>query len=168
MVDQLDEIVSIEYVGFKDTIDINVTGDRLFWANDILTHNSAVEEVEFDHSHIAGGISKINTADNVFGIFTSRAMRERGKYQMQCMKSRSSTGVGMKVDLDYKIETMRITDSGEDAQNNSGFSSKPQPSLMASIRTPSTVTAASDDTARVTADVQGAKLRQLLGKIKSG
>jgi hypothetical protein len=59
-------------------------------------NRSAVEEIEFDHSHIAGGISKINTADNVFGIFTSRSMRERGKYQIQCMKSRSSTGVGQK------------------------------------------------------------------------
>ena len=41
-------------------------------------NRSAVEEIEFDHSHIAGGISKINTADYVFGIFTSRSMRERG------------------------------------------------------------------------------------------
>ena len=31
-------------------------------------NRGAVEEIEFDHSHIAGGISKINTADNVFGI----------------------------------------------------------------------------------------------------
>ena len=42
-------------------------------------NRSAVEEIEFDHSHISGGISKINTADNVFGIFTSRSMRERGQ-----------------------------------------------------------------------------------------
>jgi len=49
-------------------------------------NRGAVEEVEFDHSHISGGISKINTADNVFGIFTSRAMKERGRYQIQCMK----------------------------------------------------------------------------------
>ena len=81
-------------------------------------NRSAVEEVEFDHSHIAGGISKINTADNVFGIFTSRAMRERGKYQIQCMKSRSSTGVGQKIDLDYNMETMRITDPGIDTEQS--------------------------------------------------
>ena len=61
-------------------------------------NRAAVEEVEFDHSHISGGISKINTADNVFGIFTSRAMRERGRYQIQLMKTRSSSGVGQKVD----------------------------------------------------------------------
>jgi len=51
-----------------------------------LLNRSAVEEIEFDHSHISGGISKINTADNVFGIFTSRSMRERGQYQLQLMK----------------------------------------------------------------------------------
>ena len=83
-------------------------------------NRSAVEEVEFDHSHIAGGISKINTADNVFGIFTSRAMKERGRYQIQCMKSRSSTGVGQKIDLEYNIETMRITDPGVDANEAGG------------------------------------------------
>lgn len=82
-------------------------------------NRSAVEEVEFDHSHISGGISKINTADNVFGIFTSRAMKERGKYQIQCMKSRSSTGVGQKIDLDYSIDTMRITDPGETSSGDS-------------------------------------------------
>ncbi len=83
-------------------------------------NRSAVDEVEFDHSHISGGISKINTADNVFGIFTSRAMRERGKYQIQCLKSRSSTGVGQKIDLEYNIETMRISDPGTDEGGDGG------------------------------------------------
>jgi hypothetical protein len=81
-------------------------------------NRGAVEEVEFDHSHISGGLSKIQTADNVFGIFTSRAMRERGKYQIQLMKTRSSSGVGMKIDLDFDIDTLRITDPGLDGQND--------------------------------------------------
>jgi len=71
---------------------------------------SAVEEIEFDHSHIAGGISKINTSDNVIGIFTSNAMRERGRYQVQFMKTRSSSGVGSKVDLKFNVDTLRIED----------------------------------------------------------
>jgi len=96
-------------------------------------NRSAVEEVEFDHSHIAGGISKINTADNVFGIFTSRAMKERGRYQIQCMKSRSSTGVGQKIDLEYNIETMRITDPGLDA-NDSGFGPPRVANIMDQIK----------------------------------
>jgi KaiC/GvpD/RAD55 family RecA-like ATPase len=134
-------------------------------------NRSAVEEIEFDHSHISGGISKINTADNVFGIFTSRAMRERGKYQIQCMKSRSSTGVGMKIDLDYNIETMRITDPGEEEQT--GFK-RPGGNLLDSIKAKSTMIngaesnnpAEREDTGRITADVQSAKLKQLLGQIK--
>jgi hypothetical protein len=148
-------------------------------------NRSAVEEIEFDHSHISGGISKINTADNVFGIFTSRAMKERGKYQIQCMKSRSSTGVGQKIDLEYNIETMRITDEGGD-DNENGFSKKPSTSIMDSIKAKSQVNAAAADDAKsapwerpqakegfdleapkVTADVQSAKLKQLLGKIKT-
>jgi len=80
-------------------------------------NRGAVEEVEFDHSHISGGLSKIQTADNVFGIFTSRAMRERGKYQIQLMKTRSSSGVGMKIDLDFDIDTLRITDPGIEGDN---------------------------------------------------
>jgi KaiC/GvpD/RAD55 family RecA-like ATPase len=71
---------------------------------------SAVDEIEYDHSHIAGGISKINTADNVIGIFTSNAMRERGRYQVQFMKTRSSSGVGSKVDLKFNVDTLRIED----------------------------------------------------------
>ena len=145
-------------------------------------NRSAVEEIEFDHSHIAGGISKINTADNVFGIFASRAMRERGKYQIQCMKSRSSTGVGQKVDLDYNVETMRITDPGPDAQDNGGGGYKPSQNILNSIRTSSTVTDSEDTSPKferatgtpaweqgpkVTGGVESNKLKQMLAGLKS-
>jgi KaiC/GvpD/RAD55 family RecA-like ATPase len=133
-------------------------------------NRSAVEEIEFDHSHIAGGISKINTADNVFGIFTSRSMRERGKYQIQCMKSRSSTGVGQKIDLEYNIETMRITD--EDPEGDSSY--KPQPSahsIMNQLKPQTTVVGENihvePETKRVVADVQGSKLKALLNNLKN-
>jgi replicative DNA helicase len=125
-------------------------------------NRSAVEEIEFDHSHISGGISKINTADNVFGIFTSRAMRERGRYQIQCMKSRSSTGVGQKIELEYNIETMRITDPGEDMTSQG-----PKSSIMDSIKAKSVVKSNDEEhVPRITADVQSNKLKQLLGQIK--
>ena len=82
-------------------------------------NRSAVEEIEFDHSHISGGLSKIMTADNVIGIFTSRAMKERGRYQIQFMKTRSSSGVGQKVDLEFNVDTLRITDLGEEESEGS-------------------------------------------------
>jgi KaiC/GvpD/RAD55 family RecA-like ATPase len=138
-------------------------------------NRSAVDEIEFDHSHIAGGISKINTADNVFGIFTSRSMRERGKYQIQCMKSRSSTGVGMKVDLEYNIETMRITDDDPEgyADQQAKYTPKPSPNdLMTRMKpTPYTdISQLSDNseplTKKIVANVQGSKLNALLNSLK--
>ena len=79
-------------------------------------NRSSVEEIEFDHSHISGGISKINTADNLIGIFTSRAMRERGRYQIQLMKTRSSSGVNSKIDLEFDVDSLRIRDLGDDEE----------------------------------------------------
>lgn len=80
-------------------------------------NRGSYEEIEFDPSHIAGGISKVNTADNVIGIFTSAAMKEGGRYQIQFMKTRSSSGVGSKVDLAFNNKSLRILDLEEDADN---------------------------------------------------
>lgn len=141
-------------------------------------NRSAVEEIEFDHSHIAGGISKINTADNVFGIFTSRAMRERGVYQIQCMKSRSSTGVGQKIDLTYNIETMRITDEGESQGETNvaaSFLSKIKgagvPASQVTTFNPSIVPPngegqPEEDHKKVKADIQSNKLASMLNQLK--
>jgi archaellum biogenesis ATPase FlaH len=83
-------------------------------------NRASVEEIEFDHSHISGGISKINTADNLIGIFTSRAMRERGRYQIQLMKTRSSSGVNSKIDLEFDVDSLRIRDLGDEEESSSG------------------------------------------------
>jgi replicative DNA helicase len=141
-------------------------------------NRAAVEEIEFDHSHISGGISKINTADNVFGIFTSRQMRERGRYQIQCMKSRSSTGVGQKVDLEYNIETMRITDPGEDAQSeNGGQGFRTSSQIMDQIKATSTTNSSPMIAAKpkpgfdieksVQANVDSTRLKQMLASLKT-
>jgi KaiC/GvpD/RAD55 family RecA-like ATPase len=114
-------------------------------------NRSAVEEIEFDHSHISGGLSKIMTADNVIGIFTSRAMKERGRYQIQFMKTRSSSGVGQKVDLEFNVDTLRIADLGDEEDNNntsSGSASNQSDrtnSVLSSIKRTSVVTTASMD-----------------------
>jgi len=133
-------------------------------------NRSAVEEIEFDHSHISGGISKINTADNVFGIFTSRAMRERGRYQIQLMKTRSSSGVGTKVDLEFNLESLRITDPGEEGQSEGGGFGGQKPSdIMSQIKSTSTVTplAPPQDVGKVQANVDSTKLKQMLAGLKT-
>ena len=127
-------------------------------------NRGAVEEIEFDHSHIAGGLSKINTADNVFGIFTSRAMRERGRYQLQLMKTRSSSGVGMKVDLEFDLETLRITDPGEEAQE-SGLRGAGATNILSQIKTGSTV--APSEESKIQAGVDSSKLKSMLAGLKN-
>ena len=137
-------------------------------------NRSAVEEIEYDHSHISGGISKVNTADNVFGIFTSRAMRERGRYQIQLMKTRSSSGVGQKVDLEFDIESLRIRDLADDPDYQEF--KKRAPSIYDSIKARSTVSeqntesesaVEADEPGKIRADVQSTKLKQMLADIKN-
>lgn len=132
-------------------------------------NRGAVEEVEFDHSHISGGLSKIQTADNVFGIFTSRAMRERGRYQIQLMKTRSSSGVGQKVDLEFNLESLRITDLPEDEQESGQGASRGSTSIIESIKRKTEVTN-SDPTEgkpspKIRANVESTKLRDILNKM---
>jgi hypothetical protein len=73
-------------------------------------NRTANEASEFDHSHIAGGISKINTADNVFAILYTTSMRERGEYELQFLKTRSASAVGHKIKMSVNSGTLRITD----------------------------------------------------------
>lgn len=82
-------------------------------------NRSSFDEIEFSPASIAGGLSKLNTADNLFGIFTSRNMKERGAIQLQFMKTRNSGGVGAKVDLDFDVNSLRITDSSQPLDSNS-------------------------------------------------
>lgn len=77
-------------------------------------NRSSYEAIEYDASQISGGISKINTCDNAIGIFTTATMKENGRYQIQFMKTRSSSGVGSKVDLGFNNKTLRLFDLQND------------------------------------------------------
>jgi archaellum biogenesis ATPase FlaH len=138
-------------------------------------NRGAVEEVEFDHSHISGGLSKIQTADNVFGIFTSRAMRERGKYQIQLMKTRSSSGVGQKIDLNFDIDTLRITNSEEQEEDGATPAQSRSSAIMNSIKRTTTIDETTGEirndptegmiVKKPQASVESSKLRQLLSNL---
>lgn len=81
-------------------------------------NRSAIDETSFDHSQIAGGISKIYTADNVFSINTSRSMRERGRYQLQFLKTRNSGSVDQTIDLGFDAETMKFYHVSEEESSS--------------------------------------------------
>ena len=133
-------------------------------------NRGAVEEIEFDHSHISGGLSKIQTADNVFGIFTSRAMRERGRYQLQLMKTRNSSGVGQKIDLGFDLDTLRIIDIGDEDEQ----STAPQggaSAIAAALKRTNVVSTVSDvpsegtTAPKVKEQTDSTKLRQFLNNL---
>ena len=136
-------------------------------------NRASVEEVEFDHSHISGGISKINTADNLFGIFTSRAMKERGRYQLQLMKTRSSSGVDQKIDLGFDVDTLRIYDLGEDADSEDTAPAGSNSSKILSALKRSSGAEGSTDTVpdtgkpapKIRAETDSSKLRSFLNNL---
>lgn len=134
-------------------------------------NRGAVEEVEFDHSHISGGLSKIQTADNVFGIFTSRAMRERGRYQIQLMKTRSSSGVGQKVDLEFNLESLKISDLPEEEQESTSGAGRGTSSIIENIKRKTEIER--DDpkdgmaVPKIKAQVESTKLREILNNLSN-
>jgi hypothetical protein len=86
------------------------------------------------------------------------------------MKSRSSTGVGQKIDLEYNIETMRITDENPEEDRQ-----QPTPNqILSQIKTTSQVGSTNEAVHntieqrenKVVADASGAKLKSLLNSLK--
>ena len=139
-------------------------------------NRASVEEIEFDHSHIAGGLSKIQTADNVIGIFTSRAMKERGRYQIQLMKTRSSSGVGSKIDLEFDIDSLRIRDLADDEEyqefskrKSTVFDQIKRTSTPGEIKQAETPTDPTEGktVGKIRAETDSTKLREFLGNLGS-
>jgi len=128
-------------------------------------NRSAVEEIEFDHSHISGGLSKIQTADNVIGIFTSRAMKERGRYQIQFMKTRNSSGVGQKIDLEFDVDTLRIRDLLEEDEQSFNPVKSSGSNIVANLKKTSTVLDKIDkETGEIRDPNEGITVKQLTSK----
>jgi hypothetical protein len=101
-------------------------------------------------------------------------MRERGRYQIQLMKTRSSSGVGMKIDLDFNVDTLRISDLDE--QDSYGNNNTPSAgsSLLNSIKQRQTVNPSTGEISPVDgvaipkikgAQVESTKLRELLNNL---
>jgi hypothetical protein len=101
-------------------------------------------------------------------------MRERGRYQIQLMKTRSSSGVGMKIDLEFNIDTLRITDLAEEESYGNYNSQSAGSTLLNNIKNRQTVNSTTgeitDPTAgvaipKVKAEVASSKLRELLNNL---
>lgn len=108
-IDFNDEIVKIEYVHEEELIDIEVSGNSLFYANDILTHNSAVNTTDADNSAISDSLGTAMTADFMLFLLQDEEMKARGEIVLKCTKNRFTgrTDTWM-MNIDY--EHMRFSD----------------------------------------------------------
>ena len=73
-------------------------------------NRSAVNATHHSHDQIAGGISKINTADVYWSILMNESMRAKGEICFNFQKTRNSDGVGKTVYLTWDAKHLRITD----------------------------------------------------------
>jgi KaiC/GvpD/RAD55 family RecA-like ATPase len=74
-------------------------------------NRSAIGADDIDQSNIAGGLSKINTCDNLIAIIQNDAMKAQGEYMFKFVKTRNSNGVGKHVVLRWDPISLRITDT---------------------------------------------------------
>lgn len=109
-----DEIVEIEEIGEVETIDICVSNNNLFYANDILTHNSGFHSESPSLDKISEGISLANTADAIFNIWQSDEDKENGYINMGIAKNRFGPNFGSTL---LKIDYTTLTLEEEDIQN---------------------------------------------------
>lgn len=83
---------------------------NMFIATASQLNRSAVKANEHDHSHIAGGISKINETDIYISLKATEAMRAQNEILFIFEKTRNSDGVGKKVYLRWDQKTLVISD----------------------------------------------------------
>ena len=84
---------------------------------------------DLGHAQIAGGISKINTADNLIAIIQDEKMRAMKQYMLKLLKTRSSGGVGSYINLDIDPVSLIISSKNNSVTNlqlNKRESKKPK------------------------------------------
>jgi KaiC/GvpD/RAD55 family RecA-like ATPase len=136
IVDYLDlmgtnEFISSENVFEKDKAAAeqlrNIANDyNAFMITAAQQNRAAVGQTDINHSHIAGGISKINTTDVYISIIMNDAMRANGEIAFMFLKTRSSDGVGKTIYLKWNPVSLRITDPDGGGGHNTPLNLKDQ------------------------------------------
>jgi hypothetical protein len=93
-------------------------------------------------------------------------MREKGRYQLQAMKTRSSSGVGQKIELSYNMETLRIGNLSDDDEPIQSQGTSIMNAIKNSQRSSETIDQETGEIKTVKAEVQSAKLKDLLQTIR--
>ena len=123
-----DEIISIEEIGEIDTIDIQVSGNNLFLANEILTHNSGYS-VEPSITALSESYALGATADFIGSLWQGDGDNEMGIMRHSLLKNRFGRNAGTTaLKIDYS--TLTITEDEaincmtQDSQDSSDLLSR--------------------------------------------
>lgn len=114
-----DEIISIDYIGEGEMYDIDVTGDHLYYANGLLTHNSATNNLDADNSAVADSIGTVQTADFLCFLLQTEELKERNEVVFKITKNRFNGRTDyFNMNIDYKKMKFRdvLVQSNPDTQ----------------------------------------------------
>jgi replicative DNA helicase len=87
---------------------------NMFGATASQQNRSAIEASELNQSHIAGGLTKVNTVDIYCSIVLTPAMKASGEIGFTFLKTRSSDGVGKTIYLEWDNNSLRILNPSKD------------------------------------------------------
>jgi len=111
-----DEIISIEKLGKRKTVDIEVSGNHLFYANNILTHNSN-SDVDLTNTSESMGIT--HTADCILALITSEQLDELDQLCIKQLKNRwGDLSHNRRFNVGIDRAKMKIYNLEQSAQSN--------------------------------------------------
>ena len=125
-----DNVVSIEKIGKRKTVDITVSGDNLFFANGILTHNSGINNSDIELTDTSESIGGPMSADVLLALISTEELEELGQIMFKQLKNRYNDPTVYKrfvVGIDrakmrlYDVEQsaqVEILDSGKEEEYN--------------------------------------------------
>jgi hypothetical protein len=115
----LDEIVEIIELAEEYTIDIEVSGNRLFFANDILTHNSGYDTGDMDLTNTSESIGLPQTVDAMFALISTEELESMGQIMIKQLKNRwNDLSYYRRFVVGIDRSKMRLHDVEDHAQSN--------------------------------------------------
>jgi len=112
----LKKILKIEELDEREMVDIEVSGNHLFYANDILTHNSS-SDVELTDTSESFGLPA--TADLMFALISTEELEGLGQILVKQLKNRyAATDKYKRFVLGIDRAKMRLYDCEQSAQQD--------------------------------------------------
>ena len=112
----LKKILKIEELDERELIDIEVSGNHLFYANAILTHNSS-SDVDLTDTSESFGLPA--TADLMFALISTEELEQIGQIMVKQLKNRyNDPTVNKRFIVGIDRAKMRLYDCEQTAQND--------------------------------------------------